>query len=200
MRPTPCQVSNKFLAVPIYLLASGDIARRWYIEKRCRDAFFAYLDRAEAGYPDAQAVTAFMYLIGYVETDDRLKSAIYWATKASESDYAYGRWVLGWALLVEFLLRRAAANNHLAAEVFLINVYRMGTYGVAKQVLAYFQSIIMPIKRLINLLSGNYSREMSLVYFRSIAFELEYRRDVKRELVSFERAICLAKNLEKLGS
>jgi hypothetical protein len=74
-------------------------AKKSVIHDGARAGFFAFLDRAESGSSDAQAVVALMHLIGWVDNEIQLDNAEYWAAKSAEAGNAYGRWVLAWTRL-----------------------------------------------------------------------------------------------------
>ena len=74
-------------------------ARKSVFYDGARAGFFAFLDRAECGSSDAQAVVALMHLVGWVNNEIQLDNAEYWAVKSAEAENAYGRWVLAWTRL-----------------------------------------------------------------------------------------------------
>lgn len=64
-----------------------------------RAAFFSFYESAEGGSADAQATIALMFLVGWVNREEKVDLAEYWARKSAEQDNAYGMWVLAWALI-----------------------------------------------------------------------------------------------------
>lgn len=118
------------IPAPIYLPMAASGPRNRFRRGDVRGSFYGFLDRASQGSSDAQAVTAYMYLLGYVRCDNRKEVAKYWAEKSASANCPYGLWVNGWLHLEDrdFLsgLRLLAAA---ADKGFLPALYRLGTFS-----------------------------------------------------------------------
>ena len=99
IRPEPDHVSARPENVLVYMPVTELVARNSVIHDGARTGFFAFLDRAECGSTDAQAVVALMHLIGWVDNEIQVDNAEYWAAKSAAAGNAYGQWVLAWAKL-----------------------------------------------------------------------------------------------------
>jgi TPR repeat protein len=229
--PRPEQVCDKYIPAPIYLPWSEQRARQLFHGGRVKDAFFAYLNRAESGSHDCQAVVAFMYLLGYVDCDEKFQGAIHWARISSKGGSAYGHWVLGWALLesnnysdglsnlftaagkgfspalfslASFALHGVLLNknylhardlvtiathlgHHGAKESYHLKC-QSGEFGVWKRILSFI-TVPQPLRmKLVTAFDSDRTGERWLIYYRAIAFESEFRRDIKGEQVSSKLA------------
>ena len=172
-----------------------------------------------------------MYLLGYVDCDEKLQGAIHWARISSKGGSTYGHWVLGWALLesnnyseglshlltaadkgfspalfslASFALHGVLLNqdnlhardlvtiashlgHHSAKESYHLRC-QAGESGVWKQILS-FVTVPQPLRmKLVTAFDSDRTSERWLIYYRAIAFETEFRRDIKGEQVSSKLA------------
>ena len=95
-RPSKDAVATRPDNYLVYLPRSESAARRTFLFENPREGFFAFLDRAEGGSADAQAVAGLMYLLGWVNGTPDLDAAEYWAEKSAKEANPYGLWVQAW--------------------------------------------------------------------------------------------------------
>lgn len=131
-RPESNDVSDRVIPAPIYLPIVESEARKLFRRGDVRGSFYGFLDRASQGSSEAQAVTAYMYLLGYVHCENRKEVARYWAEKSASANCPYGLWVYGWLHLED---RNFVSGLRLlvaaADKGFLPALYRLGSFSVS---------------------------------------------------------------------